>query len=280
MPFCDFIEIGTSDFNTEIEKKDGKIGISVEPIQYYLERIPHKEHCIKLNRAVSNYNGTCTVYYLSEETIRKCNFPDWVRGCNSINSYHKTVSNMCKNAGIDIEKISEKDSVEVMTLYQIMKTQGVDGVYFLKIDTEGHDPVILRKFDEELDDNKYLPHVIQFESNVLSAKEDVEHIIELFTKKGYDVIEKRHDTLLKLNLQKIENKTTFTSAIHKYYIMGYPDNYNIRKLPHENTLESAKEYCVRHNCSGITLQNGIYQVRGGKYMQYYNDAELVSWIFI
>jgi hypothetical protein len=187
---------------------------------------------------------------------------------------------MCKNAGIDIEKISEKDSVEVMTLYQIMKTQGVDGVYFLKIDTEGHDPVILRKFDEELDDNKYLPHVIQFESNVLSAKEDVEHIIELFTKKGYDVIEKRHDTLLKLNLQKIENKTTFTSAIHKYYIMGYPDNYNIRKLPHENTLESAKEYCVRHNCSGITLQNGIYQVRGGKYMQYYNDAELVSWIFI
>jgi hypothetical protein len=49
MTFYDFIEIGTSDFDTEIEKKDNKIGISIEPIKYYLDRVTNKPNCIKLN---------------------------------------------------------------------------------------------------------------------------------------------------------------------------------------------------------------------------------------
>lgn len=279
MSFYDFIEIGTSDFATEIEKKDEKVGISIEPIKYYLDRIPNKQNCIKLNMGISNYNGTCIVNYLSENTIQKYNFPSWVRGCNSINSYHKTVSKLCEDRCIDIANISEKDSVDVMTLHQIMNKMSVGGVYFLKIDTEGHDTVILKQFYEEIQHNMYLPHVIQFESNVLSDVEDVNHIINLFSKKGYDLIEKNHDTILKLNLKTIENKTTYTPAIKKYYIMDYPSNYCLTKLPHENTLESAKEYCIKHNCSGITLQDGIYQVRNGKYINYSNN-DIYSWIFI
>ena len=38
MPFFDFLEIGTSDFDTEIEKSDNtRVGMSIEPIKYYLE---------------------------------------------------------------------------------------------------------------------------------------------------------------------------------------------------------------------------------------------------
>ena len=280
MVFFDFIEIGTSDFDTEMEKKNDKVGISIEPIRYYLDRIPNKLNCIKLNMAISYYNGTCYVNYLSEKTIQKYNFPSWVRGCNSINSYHKTVSDLCKNIGINIEDISEKDSIDVTTLYQIMNKMSIDGVYFLKIDTEGHDTIILKKFYEEVNDNKYLPHLIFFESNILSKTEDVDIIINLFMTKGYELIDRNHDTTLKLNLKKLINKTTFTLAIKKYYIMDYPDNYDINRLPHENTLESAKEYCILNNCSGITYQDGIYQVRNGKYMDYFNDDNICSWVFI
>lgn len=106
MPFYDFLEIGTSDFDTEIQKKDDKIGISIEPIEYYLNRLPEKKGCIKLNMGVSDYNGTCVVNYLSEETIRAHGFPSWVRGCNSINSFHKTVETLCQSKGVDIVKIS------------------------------------------------------------------------------------------------------------------------------------------------------------------------------
>jgi len=279
MKFYDFIEIGTSDFDTEIQKNDEKVGVSIEPIKYYLERLPDKKNCIKLNMGVSDYNGKCIVNYLSEKTIQKYNFPKWVRGCNSINSYHKTVSSLCKTKCIDIETISEKDEVDVSTLYQIMNKLCIDCVYFLKIDTEGHDIIILKKFYEEIQNNMYLPHVILFESNILSSNDDVNEIINLFSKKGYDLIENNHDTILKLNLKNLENKITYTGPIKNYYIMDYPINYNLIDLPHENTLESAKEYCIKHNYSGVTLQDDIYQVRNGKYINYFN-GEIYSWIFI
>lgn len=279
MTFYDFIEIGTSDFDTEIDKNDNKIGISIEPIKYYLDRISNKQNCIKLNLAISNYNGKCTVNYISEQTINKYNFPGWVKGCNSINTYHKTVKNLCEERGIDIEKISQHDSVDVTTLYTVMYALSIGGVYYLKIDTEGHDTIILKKFYEEIQNTIYLPHVIQFESNVLSTSEDINNIIILFTSIGYDLMEKGIDTILKLNLKNIQNKTKFTETIQNYYIMDHPLNYSLSNLPHENTLESAKEYCIKHNCSGITLQDGIFQVRNGKYINYFK-GNIYSWIFI
>ena len=45
--FLDFIEIGTSDFDTEIEKNDNKIGISIEAVKYYTENLPNKNGCVK-----------------------------------------------------------------------------------------------------------------------------------------------------------------------------------------------------------------------------------------
>jgi FkbM family methyltransferase len=279
MVFYDFIEIGTSDFDTEIQKNNMKRGISIEPIKYYLNRLPNKENCIKLNMGISNYTGTCIVNYLSEKTINQYNFPDWVRGCNSINSYHKTVNTICKEKGINIESIIEKDEVNVTTLYQIMNQLCIGGVYFLKIDTEGHDAVILKKFYEEIKNTMYLPHVIVFESNVLTSDEDINEIINLFKKKSYDLIKREHNTTLNLNLKKMENKKTFSEEIKKYYIMDYPLNYTVEKLPHENTLEDAKEYCMKHNCSGVTLQDGIYQVRDGKYINFH-DSNVSSWVFL
>lgn len=278
--YCDFIEIGTSDFDTEIEKNDNKKGISVEPIQYYLDRIPNKKDCNKLKLGISNYNGKCTVHYLSEQTIQKYDFPFWVRGCNTINSFHKQVSDLCYYKGVNIEDITEKDEVDVLTLYTLMMKYEVVGVYFLKIDTEGHDTVILERFFEEVQDRMYLPHVIKFESNELSTNENVYNIIHKFQSIGYEMFDKNlTDTVLKLNLKKLKNKTKFTPAIQNYYIMDYPLHYSVSNLPHENTLEGAKEYCIEHHCSGVTLDDGVYQVRDGEYMNYV-EGNTSSWVFI
>jgi len=282
MTFYDFIEIGTSDFDTELQKKDAKVGISIEPIQYYLDRLPKKDKCIQLNLGISDYNGMCTVNYLSEQTIQEYGFPEWVRGCNSINSYHTTVTKLCVQRGIDIETISKKDSVGVSTLHTLMKNLYVGGVYFLKIDTEGHDTIILNKFYEEFQEVQhrfYLPHTIQFESNVLSTSESISHTIDLFKRIGYEVRCRGEDTILALNLKKMDNKTMYTEAINNYYIPDYPSNYRLSSLPHENTLDGAKKYCIEHNCTGITLQDGIYQVRNGKHLTYFN-GDIQSWIYL
>lgn len=61
--------------------------------------------------------------------------------------------------------------------------------------------------------------------------------------------------------------------------MNYPPDYSIAALPHENTLDAAKEYCIKHNYSGITFEDSIYQVRAGKYMKYFK-GDCISWVFL
>jgi hypothetical protein len=156
-------------------------------------------------------------------------------------------------------------------------------VHYLKIDTEGHDIVILEQFYKDIIDNMYLPHKILFESNYLSNQNMVTHIINMYGNKGYDLISRNSDdTILKLNLQKIVNKTKFTDSISKYYITVDESSvkYDVNNLPYNNTLEDAKKYCIEKNYSGITYENGIYQVRNGAYTEYVDDANIMTWIYL
>ena len=108
------------------------------------------------------------------------------------------------------------------------------------------------------------------------------NIINLYSNIGYDFISRTiDDVVLKLNLTKIKNKTTFTNELKGYYIPEIPENYDINNLPHQNTLEGAKEYCVKHNYSGITYQDNIYQVRKGRNLTYFDTTELLyTWVYI
>ena len=118
-----------------------------------------------------------------------------------------------------------------------------------------------------------------FESNILSKKADVDEIINLYSKKAYDLISRNNNTILRLNLKKIKNKTKFTDSIKNYYIGSYPENYNPISLPHLNTLESAKTYCINHNHTGVVFQNETYTVRTGKYINY-SDTNIILWVYI
>ena len=45
----DFIEVGTSDFHTLIQEcSDESVGLSVEPISKYLDRLPNKPNVSKV----------------------------------------------------------------------------------------------------------------------------------------------------------------------------------------------------------------------------------------
>ena len=50
MTILDFLEIGTADFDTEIEKSDNNTrGFSIEPLKIYLDKLPEKSLCKKFN---------------------------------------------------------------------------------------------------------------------------------------------------------------------------------------------------------------------------------------
>lgn len=277
--FYDYIEIGTADFETEVQKTDGgfpRKGISIDCIKYYLDRLPDKDVNTKLNLAISDSEGEVECYYLDENSIMKYNLPDWVKGCNSIMNPHPIIVELLKDKGID-DNIFKKDIVKKITLYQLFQNYNIHGVYYLKIDTEGHDIYILSKFYEDytkVKDNRLLPYKLLFESNILSDYNKVEAVINKYSNIGYDCTysNKKGDTMLRLNLNKIWKNNIFSAKIKRHYLeRDLPDNYYVIKngercLPHENNLESAKEYCLKHKCNGIQYFNGLFEVRKGKYI--------------
>lgn len=278
--FLDFIEVGTSDFETEIQKKDNKIGLSIDAVECYINKLPNKAGCIKINNGISNFNGEITINYIQIEDIKKYNLPYWVRGCNSVNHYHPTVTKLFLDKGIQIKDIAISYKVPCKTLLFLLKEYDVQFFYLLKIDTEGHDSIILNHFFKNNKSNNLLPHKIIFESNELTKKEDTDNIIKISQEIGYDLISSGGDTILKLNLNKIHKTFIFSSKIANYYIEDYPNGYDPVNLPHENTLESAKQYCIKYNCSGITYKNNRYEVRSGNYINYYKEPNLLSWILL
>ena len=174
-----FIEIGTSDFRSLVEKMKGP-GISVEPIKRYLDALPSRKDCVKVNAAISNYNGQIDLHYLSEQKIKALGLPNWARGCNSVDKPHPTIRKML---GSSYQTHATVDRVPVMDLDTLFYRYNVSTVYKLQIDTEGHDAVILWQYIQicEADKTK-LAKILVFENNELSDSVEIEAIKSVLAK--------------------------------------------------------------------------------------------------
>jgi FkbM family methyltransferase len=179
------VEIGTSDFRTEAGVEEG---LFIEPSPYYFNRLPD---CNKLNIAISDYNGYDYIYYLTDSEIDRYALPNWIRGCNSIGSIHPTVENILKDRGIPLNTVMIS-KIEVRRIKDVLKEQKIENIDFLKIDTEGHDHVILKDF---LDTCDIQPNKIQFEYNSLSNSEALEELIEILEIMNYRITRLKDDVV-------------------------------------------------------------------------------------
>ena len=199
--FYDFIEIGTSNFDTLIETADDETyGISVEPIKYYLDQLPNKKNVKKINKAitdiVTNENKKINIFYIPESIINYYNLGFGLRGCNSINDYHPLHKkfNLCH--------LVQKDKVELLSIKDLFIDNNVGSLKLLKIDTEGHDVIILNglyKYLNETLNKDIYPKKIIFESNDNTPSIMVDDIIEKFIKLGYVLVSRSHDTTIEYN---------------------------------------------------------------------------------
>lgn len=174
------IEIGTSDFRTQAGKEDG---IFIEPVKEHFDRLPD---CKKENVAISNYEGTTKLYYVPTEKIKEMVLPDWIRGCSSIGSPHPTLLKW------GLEKHIVCVEVPVVRIKSIIDKYKVSKIHLLKIDTEGHDTVILNDFLDTVD---ILPNKILFENNELSNRTEVLEIMKRLSNLGYKIKPVKTDLL-------------------------------------------------------------------------------------
>ena len=196
----DFIEIGTSDFETEIQEcSEDAVGLSIEPIARYLENLPNKKNVTKVNCAISNYDGKIKVFYLSEENIKKYNYPDFLRGCNSVGTVHPTLKGFAFNIVVPDDLIS-CDEVDVKTLNTLFKEYNVETIKHLKIDTEGHDCTILEcYYDICFENNKLFADKITFENNELTNQDHLSKILKKFKLFNYSFVTGYNSILQRVN---------------------------------------------------------------------------------
>jgi len=197
----DFIEIGTSDFDTEIGRCDTyERGISVEPVLAYLNRLPAKPYVHKVLAAVSDIERVTQCYYVPEERIKALDLPWWVRGCNTIDAHHPTVVTLLKNKGLVPEDVITSRSVPVHSVYTLLNMYEVTSIGHLKIDTEGHDCVILASY-LLLVEQGFAPPAkrVTFESNVLTKKKVVDATVDAFISLGYVMRHRSENVVLTLD---------------------------------------------------------------------------------
>lgn len=207
----DYIEIGTSDFDTLVETLDGS-GITIEPLSFYLNKLPNKKNNIKLNVAVSDKDGEEIIYYVNPEDISRYNLPDWIKGCNSIKLPHPSVVNVLNET--NLTHLYKKELIKVITWDNIIREHNVISVDFLKLDTEGHDTVILNSIlDSKLN---ILPNKILFESNILTKREDIDKILIRLKDRGYVIKEDYNDNILVEMSTILPNKIIFSSNDSRY----------------------------------------------------------------
>ena len=172
------------------------------------------------------------------------------------------------------------------TLNEIINENDVEGIYHLKIDTEGHDHVILDYFFSN-SPRRQFPSILSFESNRLSDKAAIEALHNKLLSLDYDCIDRGYDSLYRLNLTKRQKDRPSRAIVPTspgYFIPDVLEGYSKYNLPHNNNLASAILFAQDNNCTGVTYQEGIYQARTGRYLEKSEDSveigEIKSWYFI
>ena len=188
----DFIEIGTCDFDTLSEKAPPEsVGLCIEPLKIYLDNIKAGPNVVKVNKAVSDRNGTAEIHYIKPEAIEEYGIHYGMKGCNSINNPHPTVK---KILGDSYNKLTTTTLIELTTWESLINDYQIKGIRYLKIDTEGHDDVVLGEYFKACENNKdLLAEEILFEYNTLTNIKNMDSIIEKFKKIGYKGIKLSDD---------------------------------------------------------------------------------------
>ena len=126
----DFIEIGTSFFNTRgLNALPDEKGIIVEPVKPALDKIPTKPNVKKLHLAVAYKTGTCSIRYIKPAFWDS--FPRWILGCVSVDSLHPRLIEL-KKAGKLVDEQIQEDVVRCITLSELFDIYNVTKIGELK----------------------------------------------------------------------------------------------------------------------------------------------------
>jgi hypothetical protein len=190
----DYIEIGTSDFETMCQEHPNLVGLSIEPLDIYCNRLPAQENLIRVNCAISNFKGHGVVWYVHPDDIDAFDLPQWLKGCNSFQKMHPSVKAELEKR--QLLRLFRFKYVEVLTWQDLVARYDITHVHYLKIDTEGHDLVIINNMLDWAIKSSRCPDEILFESNILINEDELKCTLERLKCFGYEIIYTNNENTL------------------------------------------------------------------------------------
>ena len=192
----DFIEIGTSGFDTLIEAaQEYHSGISIEPLSHLQNLLPDRINITKISCAIADETGWKDIYFIPSEflqfegiSIKNYSNNRMLYGLGRLGEVSSVIKNQIGNSGFMGPLVTnvERSIVPVKTIENIFLEYGIKSVTFLKLDCEGFDNRILKSaFGYFLDKHIPLPHYIEFENN--SDFKGAEELIYSLISLGYSV---------------------------------------------------------------------------------------------
>jgi FkbM family methyltransferase len=234
--FLDYIEIGTCFWDSWCHEKPNLKGIVIEPIKFYLDKLLSDPRCLKKNLivenlAVSNFNGESKIFFIPPQIIdRNPHLSDCLKGMNKLGEPH------IGHRPDDRKKFIQEIPCNVTTLLDLIKKHSVKYFDHLKIDTEGHDCVILNNMIDTYQDNFILPRFVLFENNSCTKKNVITNTINKLYNQGYQHIFTKDDNTYMYNtrtyfeLSKLQyninqnkdvnicKKKIFVHQVHMHYV--------------------------------------------------------------
>jgi FkbM family methyltransferase len=144
--------------------------IFIEPNTDALRKVPANPDDLKINAAISSYDGETIFNYYQDGThsILETNLEE----------IHKFIDGYSgKNATIENWEWKKKERVKCYKLSTIIKELKIDEVAYLKIDTQGHDFEVIKSLEDQIYKVKYIACEVQITSFELyknqSKKEDI-----------------------------------------------------------------------------------------------------------
>jgi FkbM family methyltransferase len=159
-------------------------GVLVEPVPHYARLLA--DNFASTGRfsieqvAVSQSTGQTKVYYVAEnasDRLGKHFDVRAVRGIASLNHRH-----VLKHLAPEYHNIVESDTVECLTVKQLLRRNHIEHIDLLHIDAEGYDWMILQQFDFDV----VRPKVVLFERDQLD-RDDQESARTMMQNAGYQV---------------------------------------------------------------------------------------------
>ena len=180
------MEIGTCDFDAMILNENPGKGISIEALPYYSNRLPEVKNVKKLNVAISDKDGEMDIHWVTPSDLKKWNLPDWVRGSNSVGQPHGIVQEECDLRKINYNDVITISKIQVKSWKTLAKENNIKGVNLIKLDTEGHEHVIMKNLLEDLIERPtFRPRKIFFENNKLANVPKLTEAVKGFENLGY-----------------------------------------------------------------------------------------------